>query len=521
MTPPPGGPANVPSCATCPSRLEPAEVASFFGKSVGVPVCARFGKPIGRLNSSPIETDKISKHFAKNCGKYGEPRPGAPDWSKASFRVMLPDPEVLGKPKNRPELVSACGMCANFVREDIVASEVGYSSGLCSAKGKLLMSTRLTLEARNCEDRTFGNVRLDTNGLTFLPEYDDNFAGNQDPTRQYFANKGNFVDPVDYPTDREVTDEESEQGIRAWREVSDPETGNSTYLPIFNVEYFDAEEQKKIPRTGDDEHPEDYVDHRFLVYKVAVLWQELDETPAFWGEAGTGKTEFFRHMAWLMCLPFERFSITGSTELDDIAGKVMYEPAKGTFFHEGRITKAWGKPCVLVVDEPTAGQPDVWQFLRPMTDNSKELVLDMLAGDKYPRNDNCFLGMAMNPVWDMRNVGLQQISDPDANRLMHIFIELPDEKLEKEIIKTKVSHDGWEIPDETLTFVMDVSKEIRALCSEGTLDITWAIRPQLKVARALRWFDPITAYRMASADYLEPVKQETLLDVVRAHISSS
>jgi len=509
----------VPSCMTCPSRLETSEVASFFGKGVGVPVCARFGKPIGRLNSSPQELDNITKHFAKTCGMYGEPRPGTANWSKAGFRVMLPDPDVLAATKVNPELVSSCSMCHNFVREDIVANEVGYSSGMCSAKGKLLMSTRHTLEARNCEDRSFGPVRTNTNGLTFLPEYEDNFTGGQDPVRQYFRTKGNLVDPTVYETDKPVSDEESEAGIRAWRAVTDTETDNTVYLPVFRLDFFDADELKKIPRTGDDEHPEDYVDHNNFVYTVAALWMELDETPAAWGESGTGKTELFRHMAWLMCLPFERFNITASSELDDLAGKVMYEQGKGTIYHLGRVTKAWIKPCVMVIDEPTAGQPDVWQFFRPMTDNSKELVLDMLDGDTYPRDDYCFLGMSMNPVWDMRNVGLQQISDPDANRLLHIWMEIPDEALEKEIIKKRVSHDGWEIPDETLDFVMAVAKEIRELCDVGTLDITWAIRPQLKVARSLRWFDPIRTYRLAVADYLEPAKQEILLAVVRAHMT--
>jgi hypothetical protein len=121
----------------------------------------------------------------------------------------------------------------------------------------------------------------------------------------------NFVDPSLYETDRPVTQEQKDKGIRAWRKVVDPATENFTFLPIYRPDYFSDVERAKIPRTGDDEHPEDYIDHGFYVYKVSVLWMELDETPGLWGQAGTGKTEFFRHMAWLMQMPFVRISYHG------------------------------------------------------------------------------------------------------------------------------------------------------------------------------------------------------------------
>jgi MoxR-like ATPase len=113
----------------------------------------------------------------------------------------------------------------------------------------------------------------------------------------------------------------------------------------------------QIPHTGDDEHPEDYRDHGLYVYKTAVLWTELDETPALWGQAGTGKTEFFRHMAWLMQLPFIRFSINGSTEVDELEGQDAYTEGVGTHFEYGRFAKAWQSPCVIVVDESTSVTP--------------------------------------------------------------------------------------------------------------------------------------------------------------------
>lgn len=511
-------PSQPKSCLTCPSML-PANDSAFFRKSIGTPVCARYGKPIGRVTSSQRETDQLAKHFASTCPSYGEPRPATPDWDKAKFTVMLPDPEVIGVTPETPDLVNSCAMCKHFVKEQAVAQELGWTTALCAAKGKLLLATRYTLEARNCEVKDYGTPRSESTGLMYLPEYEDNFLGAADPIRQFAKAQANFVDPTEYETDRPVEEKDAHR-IRAWREIVDPETGNSVWLPIYKPEFFSEEQRAKIPTTGDDEHPEDYVDHGQLVYKVAVLWTELDETPAFWGRAGGGKTEFFRHMAWLMQLPFERFSITGSTELDDLAGKMGFTEGVGTHFDKGRMVKAWESACIMVVDEPNAGQPDVWQFLRPMTDNSKQLVLDMSDGKKSDRDLDCYLGMAMNPTWDPLNVGTQPIGDADANRLMHFYLDLPPEALEREIIKKRCAHDGWEIPERTLKMVMGIAADIRSLSDDQTLPISWMIRPQLKVARALRWFDPLTAYRMASGDYLEPAQQEMLLDVVRTHMES-
>ena len=508
----------VKSCLDCPSMLDPSKATRFFSKSVGVPVCAKFGKPLGRIQSKENERAAIAKTFAKNCSEFGKEAPLTVNWSTAEFQVMLPDPHsTLPNQGVSPESVRTCLNCSNFIDTEAVIGDLGWSSGLCAAKGKLVLGSRYIIEARNCDYRSMGTPRTNTSGMTFIPEYMENFTGTGDPIAAYLHSKTHFVDPVDYPTDKEITEVDAEHGIRAWRRIVDPLSENIVHLPIYDVNFFSEEERKKIPRTGDDEHPEDYIDHFFGTYKCAALWTELDETPALWGQAGTGKTELFRHMAWLMCLPFERLSFTASTELDDIAGKWLLENG-ATVFEFGRLPRAWGKPCVIVLDEPNTAANEVWQFIRPLTDNSKQLVLDMAKGQALQRDQDCYLGMAMNPAWDMNNVGANLIGDADANRLMHMAIELPEPKLEREIILTRCKHDGWEIPKDKLDAVMGIAEDIRDNIRLGSLTISWAIRPQIKVARALRWFDFLTAYRMAAADYLEPQQAEQVLDIVKTHV---
>jgi hypothetical protein len=513
---------NNKTCLTCPSLLQPDEARLFFGKNIGTAVCARYGKPMGTTKSSAGQKGEIAKAIAATCPSYGEPKPTSVNWNEAKFTIAFPDSQVLRfNRKLNPDAVRSCGMCEHFVREEAVAREIGFSVGLCSAKGTLQLPSRLVFEARDCEYRSLGatGVRTDVTGIMMLPEYDASFnASGIDPVRHHMEQMRNFVDPREYPTDQVVSDEDQQAGIRAWRKVADP-TGNShTFLPIFDVNFFSEEERSKIPFTGDDEHPEDYVDHNFYTYKIAVLWRELDETPAAHGMAGTGKTELGRYLAWLMCIPFERISISGSSEVDDLAGKWTYEPDKGTIWNDGRIVSAWGKPCVMVLDEPNTGPPDVMQFVRPMFDNSKQLVLDQHKGDRRTRSDHCYPLLAMNPAWDPKNVGAHELSDADTNRLMHLYFDLPPARLEREILVKRCEHDGYQPSAQILETVMKIAGDIRGLAEEDTIPISWGIRPQIKVIRASKWFDLITCYRMAVADFLDPKAQEQILNVVRSHV---
>lgn len=508
------------SCRSCPSFLLPGDAVSKFKRSVGAPMCARFGHVLGKPNLSSAQESKLQEHFAERCPAYGEEKPPLP--VEVRLSVVMPDMDARTSTINpeKQKACSTCAMCEHFVKEEAVVSELGWTAGLCAAKGKLILSNRQVTEAKNCEYRQFGPVRETTGGLHLLPEYEDAFAASGDPVRAYFkSRKEGIIEPSEYETDREVTEDQELAGIRAWRKIEDPGgSGAVVYLPIYRRDFFDPEEQAKIPVTGSDEHPELYVDHFGGVYGCAVAWTELDETPTMWGQAGTGKTELFRHLSWLMQLPFERLSVTASTELDDIMGKMRYTPDIGTYFQYGRLPKAWIKPCVLVIDEPNTGPLEVWQQLRPLTDNSKQLVLEQNEAEHLDRHDDCYLGLAMNPAWDAKNVGALEIADADANRLFHTFVELPPPALEREIIQERVKLDGWELSTDQLNMVMKIAEEIRELSKDGTLSISWGIRPQIKVARALKWFAPVAAYKRAIADFLDLEPREVVLDVVRAHV---
>lgn len=510
-----------PDCKDCPSFLRAEDAPTVFNRSTGSPMCGSLGKVLGKPGATPTQDTKLRQHIAASCPKFGEPRSPQPE---RNTQVMLPDPELRDPANINPASqvgVTSCAMCRNFVPEITVAGELGWTTGLCAAKGKLLFTNRLSAEARDCEFRMPGVSRGTTGGLHFLPEYNDAFLGGADNSvTQYRKMKeSGFIEPGDWPTDRAVSEEDMTAGVKAWRRYSDPAgSGNEVWYPIFDAGFFDDDDREMIPKTGSDEHPELYVDHFGGMYFLGVAWFELDETPMLSGVPGTGKTELLRHAAWIMQVPFRRLSITADTETDDVIGKYEYDPDKGTVFRYGALPEAWTRPGVLCIDEPNvAKDPGVWHEIRPLTDNSKQMVIRQHKNERLDRNTDCFMGMCINPSWDQKNVGAMEVGDADINRLFHLFLDLPPEELEREIIKERVKLDGWELDVNQMNSLMKTATDIRGLSDDMALPITWALRPQIKVARALRWFEPITAYRRAVGDYLEPEAQQVLLDQVRAN----
>lgn len=504
-------------CANCPSFLKASEGGKALGKSINGDVCGKFGIPLERPSgTTPAQSKKIRETRAAGCSEYGKPAAHRPE--SVNLAVALPDPVIRSAARTEDSInaCTSCNMCSAFVGDVYVEEVLGWTAGLCRAKGELVLPNKRAVTARNCEYRSVGVQAKTLEGVILLPEYADGF-GAVDVFKAFKEARSMELEPHLYETDKPVSEDEAKDGILAWRKIVDPQSSKFTFLPIYDINTFTEDERALVPKTGDPEHPEMYVDHFGGVYTLAVCWSELDETPAVNGEPGTGKTELFRHMAWLMQLPFRRMSITASTELDDLAGKMHYSPDKGTYFQYGRLPNAWMRPGVICIDEPNTGPPEVWQFLRPLTDNSKQLILDVNEGESINCHTDCYMGMAMNPAWDVKNVGTTQIGDADVNRLFHISVGLPPEALEREIIKERVKLDGWDIDSLQLNMLMKIAKELRSLSEDGTLSISWAIRPQIKVARALRWFEPVIAYRRAVGDYLEPEAQQALLDVVRSH----
>jgi hypothetical protein len=492
-------------------------------------MCAAYGYVLGKPKASTQQNKAIEKERARTCDRYGQPKPHTP--VRVNTEVFLGVPELrVGASDPIAANISSCGACSKFIPEMAVAVETGWSAGVCAAKGRLILGPRQSGEAENCSYREFGAARNvdDLRRLTYLPLFSDSLASIPlSPIAAYFKAKEdgtNIIEPSTYVSDAPLSAEDKDACIRAWRRIEDPDgSGNAVYFPIFDPDELLAKEKiteaqrAMVPVTGSDEHPELYVDHFGGLYGLGVAWFGLDETPALWGQPGVGKTELLQYAAWIMQLPFVRISFTASSQVDEIIGSTKFDPERGTYFVYGDLPNGWTIPCVLCLDEPNTSPPEVWQRVRPLTDNSKQLVIAENSSERLPRNEYCHMGMCMNPAWDIRNIGALELADADTNRLFHTYIDLPPEELEIEIIKERVKLDDWELNETQVKAIMATAKNIREQAEADNLPLTWAIRQQIKVARALRWYSPTTAYSRAAGDFLEPPAREILLDQVRAN----
>lgn len=511
------------SCTQCPSFLADAKQRTMMGSDISAPICATKMLPLVMPKQPRDARDRAFAHQAKGCDKFGNPvefNSLGPDY--APMLNVGGDGTAIGAVPD-DQTNARCSDCMFFVQSREVSESTGWTASLCRASGSLMLDNKLPQYAARCGTfkRRMGPMSKSGNlsKFVFMPYLSPTF-GKVDAAALYRKAARDMMNPLDYVTDREVTPAHAARGIQAWRRIVDPEGyGADTFLPVYNPASFRDDIRELVPQIDEDNHPELYADHNGYLYSIAVLWMELNESPAWWGQGGVGKTEFARHLAWLMQSPFSRISITASSELDDIIGKMRFEKNE-TVFQYGRLPKMWQEPGVILLDEPNTGPNDLWQALRPLTDDSKVLVLDQNRNEKLRRGIDTRLALAMNPDWSPLNVGTNTLGDADNSRLMHMYFALPPEDVEKEIIQARVGLDGWELDPARMKSLMGVAKDLRAASDNGNLHTSWGIRHQIKTARALKWWSPIVAYRRAIADSLEPSQLEFVLGVVNAHFVS-
>lgn len=502
------------SCINCPSYVAAEDTAAVFGRNLGVPACKRFGSLLGRPGLDDHDTSTLHQYMAMTCGGFGLPAPAnAPE--QPAMKIFEPDERVVTEAAMAPtDTLINCRNCKNCVGQVAVKRETGFPFEACLAKGKIIIQARK--ECQGCPFAQKGKPQETLGGINFLEHYETGFKLPTDQVISRIQGTGATTDPSDYPTDRELTDSDRENGVRSWRRLTDPEhTGNEAWLPVFEPGIFSDEELAMVPQMGDHTHPETYVDYAGLTYAFAAEAYELQETLVLQGDPGLGKTEFARHVAYLMQVPFRRFSFTSASEVDDMIGKMMYDPEKGTYFHRGRLVDAYSRPGVMVLDELNLAEPALREALRPLFDNNKQLVLDAGMGEMVSRDPFCFLVIAQNPSWDIRNTGAREGDDADYNRLAVIDVPYPPEVVERHIIVERCKLDGYKIPDETVDLIVKIAGDIRISAEQGLVPFTWGIRQQIKVARKTQFYGLLTAYRRAALDFYEPETREVVMKIVR------
>lgn len=517
------------SCASCPSYLAPNEVQAVFGQHTGTPMCARTAAVLGRIGSSGRELKLLHASIASTCSEFGKPKPLTRPTEyevEVTRPIRVPVSDAALRPKS-------CTSCQYYLKaqERGTATALGFGVNLCPVQGRLIFIEAAELEAEAC---MYGSI-VTQDPFTGSPELLPRYANARDAAERVVLHGhaspeiSGDVDPTDFTSSIPVSDADRSEGIRAWREIHDPSGyGPSVRLPVFDYHFWPDSVSHEIPVTGDPAAPESYNDHAGVVYDFAAAYS-VGKTMSLVGDAGTGKTEAARFIAWLGVMPFTRIIIRRSSTYDELFGQFLLIDGE-TRFKVGRIPAAAARAGVLLVDEPNAGEDEIFQSIRGMTDASREVVLEaasipdpenpgsLITPPPIPRHKWNLLMLAMNPAWSPIYTGLNQTNAADVSRLVHFELSFPPDEVERSILQRAVMRStGEAIPSNKLDTIMRIAGDIRANAMQGSLEIAWGVREQLKVAELVKFFPLEKCYKRALLDFLEPQTREFVLSLIRSH----
>jgi hypothetical protein len=508
--------SGTPSCLNCPAYVPATEASDFF-KIKNMPgACSVKTQLIGKQADQPVDPS-TAEAIASQCSDYGSMRGSR---GTANYDQALVAVPVTVRPPSR-EKPATCTQCENYIAPPHVRKAFGFDWPMCAAKGVLIKPGSTTRAAADCGVGIDGSP-LGASNLTnvqLLPIYGGKALSNGAPKVPFNPEEEMLrhrVDPREFDTDKEVTPVEAASGIRAWRLVKSPNPDfDDVYMPIFDGKQLVGYDPRQ---TYGAHKPELYVDHGHFLYDAVVELLMIDETPLLVGGAGTGKTEFGCWLAWLMDLPFFRISVEKGTESWHLLGesKLTVDPETGqsvTSWSDGRLITALESPGVIMIDEPNLNA-DIWEFLRPLYDSARQLVVDQAQGKTVQRHRLSFILNSVNPHWDPLYVGTNPIGGAELSRLTFFEFNLPGDEVERQIIRLHCEADGYKIPGRVLDQVMQLTHDMRQMIEDGSLMMPWGIRDTVKVARKTQFYPLDKAMRRAALDGQEPEQRQLVLDAV-------
>lgn len=519
------------SCKECPSFVHVEETRVKLGRALGNAACLKYGYMLGKPGLDESEEARIQEAFAGPCEGYGQPEP----WSRPARlgdAVITPDLDILravSDPEFEAAVLTTCFECVNFIPAHVVADEFQWGESICGAQGNLLFD--VVGAAKECPYASAGANRWHTDGLELAPIY-SRAINLKTPVDVWLdSGAGKYIGAAEFLaaglSDGEVPGWMYARGVRAMRAVELKKVGaEPILLPVYDPSLLSLESQVLVPVTGDDGHPELYVDHMNLLQWVSITGYEEARIPALVGAPGTGKTEFSRFLAWMIGLPFVRISIFEDSQVDDaITAKSRFvqtgTDANGSAIMEtvmvkGTLSKWWTQPCVISLDEWNLGNDALVQSVRKFLDNPV-VTLDEMDGEVLTRDYHCFLIASMNPSHDFRNIGTKELADADCSRLEWKHVSLPPDNIERAMIVRWCQSADYEIDADTLDKVMQITLEVREMVDQGRIPVSFGVRQSVRFAMHTKYFDLEDAMRCFTDRLDQSVNgpADTILTAVR------
>jgi hypothetical protein len=501
--------------------------------SFGLPACAATNMLLATHNDKDSPT--IRDAHADQCNAF-EPGPmAATNLQITAVRIGVNlDAGGASVDPNREKPVS-CSSCKFYAAPRTVQKELGWAAGLCTKRGELIQHSAIQTCALACPFGDVGDNQLSTADVMLDPRYRGGLntvkVGGKGSTVKGFDPLRHIqTDPREWETDRPVTQEDREAAIQAWRRVDDPKGKQSPkFMPVFDWKELGIDRDPRETYGGHTPHL--YEDHAGLLYWFAFLYggtwgdpargdQGLQETLMLLGEAGTGKTEFWCYVAYLMDLPFTRLSIRPDTESMEFFGTgALVDSESGgqvTTFKPGRFTTAYQRPGVVCIDELTAANDSIMYLIRPVIDGAGQFAIEQEAM-VFEQDPACFIGVACNPSWNPLYTGTRPLSAADDSRLNKRWVELPDEATERHIITAHCKAVGYDIDVKILDRLFRIAGDLREQYKNHDSTLPWGIRDQIKVAKLTWGLDMIDAFNTAVLDGMDPDQATMVRGVITAH----
>ena len=449
--------------------------------------------------------------------------------------VLVPQSGEYGKPAPSVDNMNKLATCVQclYYKETSEVSEAhagvqGY--GACNVMGLLIDRSQnddlaLAPACVLAKDRSSSSIHdQETAAQVRVGPLKPQFSGEEVAVPPTTITPPKEEKPAEIPV-REVTDADIEKGIASWEPIPTPKGGKrQLYIPVFADHLWSDTERDLIPRAGNADNPvELYIDHADALYDIVAGWGKGMATNLL-GDAGAGKSELGRYLAYKMQVPYVRQNFTEQSEKGDIIGFPGLEDGE-TVWHYGPIARAFERPCVMLLDEINVAPSVVGQTLRPALDGARSItIVEDKGGVTLTRHEFCFIMAASNPPWDPRYRGTQDNNAADNDRMRHVWLPYPPLEVEKQIISSACEAIGYKIPKKLVNMIMKISDDIRRACDPvegGELDTAWGVRANINAAKMTEDFELREVYRGQLGARLEPAMAEVLDKILTTYLAGS